>query len=104
MKFVLKKDLPFAKAGEALELTMTNRNIVEQFDDNARPVKCYLAKETTLQRLISEGWIVEVKPREVWQNVYDNNSASNYYQSKEKADDSAYPHRIECVHYVEVIE
>ena len=63
MKYRLKKDLPFAKAGTELVL---------KGEDRIRPsgAEEYLICITEdLPRLIKEGWIEEVKPRE-WE-VYE---------------------------------
>ena len=44
----------------------------------------------------------EVKPRDLWLNVYDG--GSYIYESKESADREAQEDRLECIHVREVVE
>ena len=70
MKYKLKRDLPFAKAGK------------EVFEDDA---SFYIEAEVGIiwcfaeikdrHKLISEGWIEEVKPREWVINIGDDGAA-----------------------------
>ena len=75
MKYKLKRDLPFAKAGK------------EVFEDDA---SFYIEAEVGIiwcfaeikdrHKLISEGWIEEVKPREYY--VYDSPECVTAYREQ----------------------
>jgi len=77
MKYKLKRDLPFAKAGSVI-LYSENR---KEFDGSLGSVSDMMSVETNKgylsqwveigakDNLLSEGWIEEVKPREYY--IYD---------------------------------
>ena len=79
MKYKLKKDLPFVKAGELLSFTEQTICI-----HTHRTFKYYFDR-SELQNLISEGWIEEVKPREIWINLYENNQYGQAHLTKNEA-------------------
>ena len=62
MKYKLKRDLPFAKAGEEVFEDDTNFYI----EAEVGIIWCF-AEIKDKQKLIFEGWIEEVKPREWWE-------------------------------------
>lgn len=66
MKHRTTKDLPFAKAGAEVNINSWGVYIVV---DKLRLFLNYAEEgdnEQVLRRLLSEGWIEEVKPRECW--------------------------------------
>lgn len=81
-KYILKKDLPFAKAG-AEEVFVDDNSIYIELGNGI--IRCLdpferfngnnISKE--LERLISEGWIEEVKPREWDVAEYNGEIISN---------------------------
>jgi len=65
MEYKLKRDLPFAKAGtEVIEIRGNGKsnNILIEIEPYGKVVIWV----TELQRLRTEGWIEEVKPRVGW--------------------------------------
>jgi DNA-binding PadR family transcriptional regulator len=64
-KYILKKDLPFAKAGTKV---YTNR-AGDFFVKNGNRERCIAAGKEERQNVISEGWIEKVKPREFFLKV-----------------------------------
>ena len=66
MKYRLKKGLPFAKAGE--EIICTYLEITYLDKDLYKHTLGYGSEEhgDTKNRLLKEGWIEEIKPREFW--------------------------------------
>ncbi len=62
MKYRLKKDLPFAKVGEVIDMGIcgTFENI------HLRPNKTGECSEDNLKMMLQDGWIEEIKPREWW--------------------------------------
>src|SRR5690606_16475644 len=99
-------DLPFAKAGEPVEV---NEHGIRVFDKYIDQYYHRVSKEkidAEVQRLISEGWIEEVKPREIWVNEYADKLVSNMYYDKKTAEDSAhyFSGYIRTVKFVEVVE
>ena len=62
MKYIWKRDLPFAKAGKIISFT-EDSIVIDRDDTNSK--KIYYNRED-LDYLLSEGWIEEVKPRELW--------------------------------------
>jgi len=61
VKYRLKKDLPFAKAGAMLK----NNNCVIDEDGKNRYLSNWNEEiEACTKRLLNDGWIEEVKPRE----------------------------------------
>ena len=60
MKYINKK-LPLLKVGEEIRYMNQDVSGVHCFESNG--LHC---SESTLKKLISEGWIEEVKPREWW--------------------------------------
>ena len=73
MKYILKKDLPFAKAGSEV----TKEKLYVPND----PRECYLVDTYWGQRyvigfvhdILTESFIEEVKPREWWVRILDEN-------------------------------
>ena len=61
MKYILKKDLPFTKAGHKVEV---NPSGCLPFVNYSTGV--FSTTEEYVDKLISEGWIEEVKPRVGW--------------------------------------
>ena len=62
MKYKLKKDLPFAKAGA--EVTIKFSEAFTQAFDEKRTL--WLKNENVLRELLLMDWIEEVKPREFY--------------------------------------
>ena len=62
MKYRLKKDLPFAKVGEVIDMGIcgTFENI------HLRPNKTGECRQNNLKMMRQDGWIEEIKPREWW--------------------------------------
>jgi hypothetical protein len=70
MKYILKKDLPFIKAGAEVESSISEGCIpVAIFKNNITVSKEYLIQ------LISDGWLEEVKPREWKINIGTDGAA-----------------------------
>ena len=68
MKYKLKKDLPFAKAGA--EIVHIEMSITQSrgYDLTSKGVRLWINKEQDLDDMMNEGWIERVKPREFWIN------------------------------------
>ena len=74
MKYCLKKDLPFTKAGAEVFVNDSAIWIEVKGEPYCRNLQQYREPiEEELQRLISEGWIEEVKPREWTVQVVNGN-------------------------------
>lgn len=66
-KYILKKDLPFAKAGIKIEQIQMSNTALKSYDlFSNNEVRFWINTEKDLDYLISEGWIEEIKPREWW--------------------------------------
>lgn len=61
MKYRLKKDLPFAKTGQEVRESLNGIQIKR--NDKSSEFWITLGDK---EKLIDEGWIEEVKPREFW--------------------------------------
>lgn len=86
-KYVLAKDLPYAKAGEPVKCNdigvyVSKGETVRYIDKTLGEIDAR-GINSEIQRLIDEGWIKEVKPLEVWFNIYKYSGA--YYETKEAA-------------------
>ena len=108
MKYRLKRDLPFAKAGDSVCLkidTCYSAQLITGFIKDPHHT-IYLKDKSDLENLISEGWIEEVKPREIWINEYKQGLLGSYlFDSKESAEKStAESGYIRTVKFVEVVE
>ena len=79
MKYLLKKDLPFAKAGAIVSvekgapITFIDKRNVE-----------YACNYLGEKKLIEDGWIEEAKPREWW--VLEKQNSISIYEDKEMAE------------------
>jgi hypothetical protein len=62
MKYQLKKDLPFAKAGSPIKVYPEGSTPMILFDH----INEVDVSEEFIPKLLDEGWIEEVKPREFW--------------------------------------
>ena len=67
MKYKLKRDLPFAKAGK--EVSEDDASFYIEAEVGI--IWCF-AEIKDRHKLISEGWIEEVKPREWYEIEFDN--------------------------------
>ena len=70
MKYVLKKDLPFAKAGAEIEIGFDNNydELINSKKDKKPAI--YLKGQVGLQNLLNDGWVEEIKPKE-WYLIKD---------------------------------
>ncbi len=59
IKYRLKKDLPFAKAGAEVTIGVASSIGLYQYDNGKVNVA-----ENQIEHLVNEGWIEEIKPRE----------------------------------------
>ena len=88
MKYILKKDLPFTKAGHKVEV---NPSGCLPFVNYSTGV--FSTTEEYVDKLLSEGWIEEVKPRE-WYEVetrkpdgtWNSHSHLRYYNEQSARD------------------
>jgi len=62
MKYKLKRDLPFAKAGKEVKVNPTGCIPFINYSSGE-----FATTEEYVDKLLSEGWIEEVKPREWWE-------------------------------------
>ena len=92
MKYILKKDLPFAKAGIISQDFDGDKiifgNIGTEFESDNKKFMLsedYWFYKLHIPQLISEGWIEEVKPREFY--LYDDQLAGEkiWYNTIEEA-------------------
>ena len=79
MKYRLKKDLPFAKAGAKIKPPQDEGCAYDV--ENINGDWWCIGYEEELPKLISEGWIEEVKPRE-WYICWDECMISNIVNEK----------------------
>ena len=105
-KYILKKDLPFAKAG--IEIPIENLSLLIPFNDihlcGAKRHFSYMviAHEDDIPTLIKDGWIEEVKPREFYINKTKNGLLHAYYKENSalegaSLDDSETIKVVECI-------
>jgi hypothetical protein len=66
MKYVWKKEMPFAKIGDRVNVTQLAENKCHCENSRAEVLLC----DNCIQKLIVDGWIEQIKPREFWINVY----------------------------------
>ena len=104
-KYVLKRDLPFAKAGKSLNFMKTSSD-QENFYLNDRT---FFVSDAGFQKLIDEGWIEEVKPLEIWVNEFSNPTRHlgeyNYPTLKEAIEVARFSDNCgRTVHFIEVPE
>ncbi len=64
MKYRLKKDLPFAKAGSEVGLRASTANWVVYPDSKRRDLCYFIGYNYNEGDLFDAGWIEEIKPRE----------------------------------------
>ena len=99
MKYILVKDLPFAKAGAIVVVGGYTKLIqVDGYtigDDNSK-------HRPSIQKLIEDGWIEEVKPREFYINKTTGGELFAYYK-KENAIDGSSLDSSETIKVVECI-
>ena len=73
MKYKLKKDLPFAKAGMDVQFSLEVEEhpklylCSQDVTDFSSYWITFEGDRDDLKGLINEGWIIEVKPREWWE-------------------------------------
>ena len=81
-KYRLKKDLPFAKAGVEIEIGCNNNydELINSRKDKKPAI--YLKGQVSLQNLLNDGWIEEVKPREFWIEVDPESGLSLHRDTK----------------------
>src|SRR5574343_50077 len=86
MKYRLKKDLPFAKAGNIIERIEISNTAMRSYDVvNHKEIRIWLNEESDNDHLINEGWIEEIKPREFY--LFDDTQSSEkiFYNTIEEA-------------------
>ena len=84
-KYRLKKDLPFAKAGVEIEIGCNNNydELINSRKDKKPAI--YLKGQVSLQNLLNDGWVEEIKPREWYIGVCDTyESLHDDYESAKK--------------------
>ena len=67
MKYRLKKDLPFAKAGEEIRFRIGGYTEIHMSQENR--IEC---SQKTLDMLLANGWIEEIKPKEFTLSIHTN--------------------------------
>jgi hypothetical protein len=83
-KYISKNDLPFAPAGAEVIIDrgiwIKNRGKIYKIDVLPRD---YSEKELQLEigRLISQGWIEEVKPKEIWLLFNSEDTVRAYFNN-----------------------
>ncbi len=110
-KYVLAKDLPFARKGAKVG-TNFRAVYVGDAEDLFTISSSTNNPESELERMISEGWIEEIKPGkplEIWVNQYElsanNNHLGTYnYSNLEEAikESKSLSSYIRTIHFVEV--
>ena len=94
MKYKLKRDLPFAKAGTKIEYRLKKDEHYAIFlysTDGDDPSTYWIGLECDnrdLAKMISEGWIEEIQPREFWIAEYHNYQGKVFY-SEQNAQNSS---------------
>lgn len=83
MQYRLKKELPFAKAGDKVYQDLCKNFMVSTH--NLGELK--IGYEDDKQRLASEGWIEEVKPREFELHLDDSGSITRILMRNEYDND-----------------
>ncbi len=98
MKYRLKKDLPFAKAGEEVYLKPEDLlyKRIALFDRTTYPY-CLIVNDKI------DFWIEGIKPREWWVNLYDVGEGG-IFRTKETADKVASLGRKEIIKVIEVLK
>ena len=113
-KYVLAKDTPTAKKGDKIQIDELSVFVHNKWNG----IECLFMinnpnnnVNAEIARLLKEGWIEEVKPLEVWVNLYseDNHQGiyGNIHDSLENAvqyRDSCYIPFIRTVHFIEAPE
>ena len=82
-KYILKKDLPFAKAGTEVRIYTDLESEIDSIDilDNRVEISNMSDKQ-----LLNEGWIEEVKPREFYINKTKSGELFAYYKEENAID------------------
>ena len=97
MKYRLKKDLPFAKAGD--KIFQDEINLKYYVNNNMGLF--YVGSD--INQLLSEGWIEEVKPREFYIEIRKSDGvATDVYELIDASHNSA--NMIERYDYIKVRE
>ena len=99
MKYRLKKDLPFAKAGTMIDDILHCRGISTLSYIEIGNCRC----ELDANKINIFDWIEEIKPREWWVNLY-NIGEGGIFKTKEAANTVASSGRTEIIKVREVLE
>lgn len=97
MKYRLKKDLPFAKAGTKVYSCNGNDDfgiieedcfVICELKNHTKDFSIYQYRGSLMfigekQNLIDEGWIEEVKPKEWYVKEFEGGSLSHMYDKRE---------------------
>ena len=108
MKYRLKKDLPFAKAGndiQIIEMADDSKCLQINYDacfNTSGNLNYYRFPLTDAVALREDGWIEEIKPREWWVNLYGVGEGG-IFKTKEAADTVASSGRKEVIKVREII-
>lgn len=78
MKYVLKKDLPFAEKGATVRISCNHPMISMSFQtlNDEKIIDINLQCEEQIAILVAMGWIEEVKPRVWWEVEYKKEDGS----------------------------
>ncbi|HUX61295.1 MAG TPA: hypothetical protein VMV32_08275 [Ignavibacteriaceae bacterium] len=109
-KYVLAKDTPTAKKGTVIErlgstLYVRENNCLYNVSLSGESLECEIS------RLLHEGWIEEVKPLEIWVNLYSEDKYPGIYGNMHDSLENAVQYRdsscipfIRTVHFIEAPE
>ena len=99
MKYRLKRDLPFAKAGTVIDYVYHRRGTSTLSYIKIGDCRC----ELDADKINIFDWIEEIKPREFWVNLYDIGEGG-IFKTKEAANTVASSGRTEIIKVREVID
>lgn len=82
-KYILKKDLPFAKAGEKARVFFGSSSMNIYYHPDQVMVDFHFPMEGSINKLLSEGWIEEAEPEdrqsvEYWEYKLRNRKDTTY--------------------------
>jgi len=84
-RYKLIKELPFVKIGTELKYDKREYWYTITLDNQNVPTYCF--GEDEMEDLVKQGWVEEIKPREifVWENPSTKELSQIHYFSEEKA-------------------
>ena len=110
MKYKTARDFPLVKAGTLIDFRdrsdVKNGYTVEEDGSIMFFIHSLKEQDTRIiiNELLSKNWIEEVKPREIWINLYDTGNYGAGHEAREEAIEMKGGAAGETIKFIEVIE